>query len=97
MCVQIYTERSITNYPVTRRHTYPVMILNAVDHIQDGTGCHETLMTQKALLQKVLMEYLSRNMSMLDDNIKIDIKGIIFIFRLFSSLHQGQIWIFGKK
>jgi hypothetical protein len=49
MCVQIYCEVSITNYAVTRRHTYPVMILNAVDRIQDKTGGLDARMTQKEL------------------------------------------------
>jgi len=41
-------------------------------------------------------EYLGRNMSMLDENIKICIKETIFVFRLISSLKHGQSEIFGK-
>jgi len=33
VCVQVYAETSINNYPVTH-----VRILNAVDRIQDGFG-----------------------------------------------------------
>jgi len=37
MCFQLYTEKPITNYPLSRRHIYVVLILNAVDRIQNGT------------------------------------------------------------
>jgi len=47
--VQVSTEMSITNYPVTRRHIKLIMILNAVDDIQDGSGGLEARMTHKKL------------------------------------------------
>jgi len=37
------------------------MILNAVDHIQNGTGGLEERMTQKELKEKILKEYLVVN------------------------------------
>jgi len=37
------------------------MILDAVDHIQNGTGGLEAAMAHKVLKQKILMEYLERN------------------------------------
>jgi len=37
------------------------MILNAVDHIKNGTGGLEARMTQKELKQKILKEYLVVN------------------------------------
>jgi len=40
-------------------------------------------MTLKELKQKMLKDYLERNMSMLDDNIEIGIKESIFICRHF--------------
>ena len=39
---------------------------------------------------KILKEYVGRNMSVLDDNIKIGIKETIFVFRLISSIQHGQ-------
>jgi len=56
------------------------MILNAVDRIQDGTGGLEAGMTHKVLKQRISKEYLERNMSGLDNNIKMDIKETIFFF-----------------
>ena len=53
-------------------------------------------MTLKELKQKMLKDYLERNMSKLDDNIEIGIKESIFICRLISSLQQEQSGIFGK-
>ena len=58
MCVPVYTETSITNYQVTRRHIKAVRILNAVDCIQDGTGGLEASMAQEELKKKILKEYL---------------------------------------
>ena len=37
----------------------------------------------------ILKEYLERNMSRLDNNIKMDIKETIFVFRLISLLQHG--------
>jgi len=39
---------------VTRRHIQSVMILNAVDRIQNGTGGLEARMTQKKLKERFL-------------------------------------------
>jgi len=50
------------------------MMLNVVYHIQNGTGGLEAAMTHKVLKQKILMEYLERNMREWDDNIKMVIK-----------------------
>jgi hypothetical protein len=65
------------------------MMLHAVDHVQDGTGGLEALMTQTKMKQKVLKDYLQSNMSMWDDNIKVDIKETSFIFGLNFSLRSG--------
>ena len=59
---------------MTRRHISSVMMLNVVYHIQNGTGGLEAAMTHKVLKQKILMEYLERNMREWDDNIKMVIK-----------------------
>ena len=53
-------------------------------------------MTQKLLKQKVLMEYMERNMRKWDDNIKMDIKESSFVSKLTSSYNMGQSGIFGK-
>jgi hypothetical protein len=42
------------------------------------------------------MEYLERNMSRLDNNIKMDIKETIFVFRLISLLDTALSKMFGK-
>jgi len=44
-------QKSTTNNSMMWRHIYAVMILNAVDHIQDGTGGLEARMNQKDLKQ----------------------------------------------
>ena len=53
-------------------------------------------MNQKELRPKILNEYLEMDMRTWDNNIKMDIKFIIFIFRLHSSLQHGESWSFGK-
>jgi hypothetical protein len=53
-------------------------------------------MRQKEMKQKLLKKYLEINMRILDDNIKMDIKETIFVFKLNSSLQNGQSVIFGK-
>jgi hypothetical protein len=50
--VQCYTERSKTNYPVTRRHIQSVSILHAADRIQNGTGGLEAGMGEMDLKKR---------------------------------------------
>jgi hypothetical protein len=73
-----------------------VKILNAVNHIQDGTGGLEASMTQKELKQKILKRYLKINMRIWDDNIKMYVKETRFVFKLNSSLKHEQSEIFGN-
>ena len=47
-------------------------------------------MIQKALKQKIFNEYFEINICICDDNIKMDIKETSFVYRLNSSLQQGQ-------
>jgi hypothetical protein len=53
-------------------------------------------MVLKGLKQKILNEYLERNMSILDYNIKIDNRETIFSSRLISAVHLEQILIIGN-
>jgi len=78
MHLQVYTESSMTNYPMTLRHIQAVMILNAVDSIQNGTRRLEAGMAQKELKENILKEYLEINMVVWDDNIKMIIKKLVF-------------------
>ena len=83
MFLPVYTETSVTNYPVTRRHIQSVMVLNAVDHIRNETGGLEARIMQKLLKHKILMEYLERNIRKWEDNIKMDIKESSFFLNYF--------------
>ena len=70
------------------------MILNAVDHIQNGTGGLEARMTQKELKGMILREYLVFNVCWM-----IILKCISYkLFSLldFFSLEHGQGEIFGN-
>jgi hypothetical protein len=58
------------------------------DHIQNGTDGLEARMTQKELKKKILKDYLEINMRIWN-NIKMDIKGYSFVFKLNSSLQHG--------
>ena len=84
------------NNPVTRRHIQAVRILNAADHIQNGTGGLEAGIVQKEPWEKILKEYLEINMRMWDGNIKMDIKENSLFLELILHHNSGRSWIFGK-
>jgi len=94
MCLQLYSEKSITNYPVSRRHIWAVRILNAVDRIQDGTGGFEARITQKEVKQKILKK-CSKLYAHRDADNKMDVKETSFVFRLHSSQLHGKKREFG--
>jgi len=70
------------------------MILNAVDHIQNGTGGLEARMTQKELKQKILKEYLVVNVCWMII-LKWVSKKLFSFLDLFLHYNTGQSKFFG--
>jgi hypothetical protein len=67
----VYSKSRQQNYPVTRRYIKAVLILNGVEHIQNGYGGIETCIEPKGTAAKILKKYMEMDMHIWDDNIKM--------------------------